>query len=489
MTPFVEVEVQQNEAAIREEGTAKLKELLEAAGVVGWEENPADLAIINLSTIASMVPALAEILAVVPPAIFRKFGTELAGIPYNEGTAATVTTTWTLLEEGGEYAAHTIEAGSQLVIGEMAFQVKENVSVAKGESSKAVVLVAAERGTAFNNLTGTVELVNALSWVKEVTIVGETSGGVDQESDEEYQDRLQAVLKLQAPRPITASNYAEMVLDANTGVTVGRATAIDGYDPSVIEIEGKPTTAKTDLKEVSTFVGVSVEKTAGAQTHPGSELHWKADGAGVYTTLARGTTMKAKLGAAEGELSVAAKASPAKGKIEVIGKYEQERTVTVFVLGKEGKTLTTEQRETLKKYLEERRELNFKIFVEPPSFNEVRVKAKIHVLPGFTASAVKANVKAAVEKFLAPENWGNPTNTSSNAQTWLNATEAFGVVRYNQIVGVIEAVQGVSYVFSGSAGLAIGLEEAPGAKTADLTLAGPAPLAECKAAEIVIEVE
>ena len=68
----------------------------------------------------------------------------------------------------------------------------------------------------------------------------------------------------------------------------------------------------------------------------------------------------------------------------------------------------------------------------------------------------------------------------------MNATEAFGVVRYNQLVGVIEAVAGVAYVPSGSAGLAIGLEEAPASKVADLILAGPAPLTETIAAHIVV---
>ena len=51
-----------------------------------------------------------------PPAIFRKFGTELLKVAYREGAAATVTTTWTLLEEGGKYAKHTIEAGTALRI-------------------------------------------------------------------------------------------------------------------------------------------------------------------------------------------------------------------------------------------------------------------------------------------------------------------------------------------------------------------------------------
>src|ERR1035441_7277966 len=287
MGAFVEFEVDLNETTISEEGLTKLKELLEAQGVVGWEQNPADLAVITLGTVASMVPVVAQIRAVAPAAIFRRYGTELVKTPYNEGAAATATVTFKLNEEGGEYAAHTIEAGVQLVLGEKAFYVKENTSVVKGESSKNVLLVASERGAEFNNLTGTVELVDAITWVKEATIVGESSGGVNQESDEEYANRLAAALKLQAPRPITATDYAGMALDVPssvvpTGVVVGRATAIDGYNPSTIIIEGTPKAASTTVTEVSTFVGVSLESTT-PQKHPGSLLKWKA-GAGVLAT-------------------------------------------------------------------------------------------------------------------------------------------------------------------------------------------------------------
>src|ERR1035437_7593371 len=140
---YVEVEITPNEQTIGEEGIAKLKELLEAKGLVGWEANEADLSVIQIATDASMVPFVAQIAAVAPPAILRKFGTELIKVLYNEGAAETVRSQWTLVGEGGEDPAQTIEVGTHCPIGELAFLVQANTSVAKGESTKNVVLVAA----------------------------------------------------------------------------------------------------------------------------------------------------------------------------------------------------------------------------------------------------------------------------------------------------------------------------------------------------------
>jgi hypothetical protein len=481
--PFVEVEITQNEQMIREEGVAKLRELLEARGIAGWQPNEADLTVIVLSTVASMVPSVAQIAAVVPAAIFRKYGTELVKTPYNEGAAATVTTKWKLLEEGGKYAPHTIEAGTQLTIGTLAFYVQANVSVKEGESEATAVLVASERGTEYNGLTGTVELVDAISWVKEVLIVGETTGGANQESDEEYQSRLAAALKLQAPRPITAANFAEMALQVPSnavpaGIDVGRTTAIDGFNPEAHKFKGEIENGKTTVKAVTSFTGVSSESKSLPQIHPGTEV----SGTGI---LAGTTVVSVNEGAKTLILSLAATKTETT-EFTTKGSYENQRTVTVFVTEDAGKALSAEAMEAIQDYLEEFRELNFVVFVEPASYNEVRVTTQIHVLPGYTEASVVANVKTALEKYLSPETFGNPTGQTTGANSWLNATQGYNIVRYNTLLGVIEAVPGVQYVFAGSTGLAVGLEEAPGVKIADLTLRGPAPLPETKPANIVV---
>src|SRR5271165_6882418 len=114
MAEFISVLIETEVPEIQDLFMDKLQEELEARGVVGYEPHEGNLEIITGNSIAPMAANVAAIASVVPPAIFRAFGTQLFNLPYNEGKAATVTTKWKLLEEGGEYAAHTIEAGITL---------------------------------------------------------------------------------------------------------------------------------------------------------------------------------------------------------------------------------------------------------------------------------------------------------------------------------------------------------------------------------------
>lgn len=483
---FVEAQVTTSPETLADEALAKLKEELEARGVVGWEANDGDLEIILIGVLSLMASNAATIAAVVPPAIFRKFGTELLKVAYREGAAATVTTTWTLLEEGGKYAKHTIPAGTALRIGELAFYVANEVTIAEGTSTVKVELVAAERGTEFNGLTGTLQLESPLNWVSEVTIVGESAGGVNQESDEEYMNRLASLLALQAPRPITASNYSEFVLDIPSsilpaGVEVGRATAIDGYNPESNAFQGTPKKAgggKGELTEVTSFTGITPEKTSGTQTHPGTIIQGVDIPAGT-------TVVSVNEGAKTLKLSAEPTAEPGKESLTAVGSYENQRTVTVFVTNTEGKTLSSEARTAIKSYLEQYRELNFVIFVESASYDPIYVTTQVHILSGYTASSVEANVKAAIVSYLSALKWGNPEAATTGGNSWLNATQGYGVVRYNQLIGLIERVPGVAYVFSGSTGLKTGTAATPSG-TVDITLLGPAPLPETLNSYVVV---
>lgn len=491
MSNFFEISFSQSEAALAEEAITRLTELMESkGGFAGWTPSEADLEVILIGVVAGMALNTAQIASVVPNAIFRNFGTELLKVAFNEGAAATGKTKWTVVSSA---SVRHIPAGTQIEALGQGFYLEGELEVpASTTTLTGVPVVALERGPNGNKVQGEASQVNPIDYVLAVEFEGETSGGEEEESDKEYLERLANYLALQAPRPITAANFAELTLgipESYLGAKIGRATAIDGYNPEIIEIEAK-TNSSTTLTEVTTFTGVSLESTNLPQKHPGSELHWHADGS-EYKALARGTTAVSKPGAGELKISIAALKSEAKGKVEVIGKYGEERCCTVFIAKKEGKTkseneYTSQVREKILAYLEERRELNFKVFVEPASYSEVRVKCEIHVLPGYVEATVVANVKEAIEAFLSPGTWGNP---SGKENAWLNATQGANLVRYNQILEVAGAVTGVQYVLSGSTGLSIGLEEAPGSKTADLTLPGPSPLPYTKEAHIEVSAD
>ncbi len=469
---FVDVELSTSEEQLAREALEKLVALIEEKGVVGWEPSDADLEVILLGVIAMMALNVATVASIVPPAIFRAFGTQLIKLAYNEGAAATVSTKWTIAPEA---AVRTIPAGTTIEAGGLGFVVLADTEVPSEATSVTLNVAAVERGAEYNGIVGVAQQSNPIDWVLEVQLIGESSGGAEQESDEEYLDRLAAALKLQAPRPITAANFAEMALDVPssivpTGVVVGRATSIDGYNPGTHIFKGELTNGSATVKGVTSFAGVT----------PKSQLSGSGIPAGT-------TVVSVNEGAKTLVLSIEATKTET-SEITSTGSYENSRTVTTFVTNRQGEALTSEAMTAIETWLRAFRELNFLAFVRGPSTTTVYVTTKIHVLPGYNAAAVEANVKAALENYLSPATWGNPTGQTTGANAWLNITQGYSLIRYNALIGVIEAVQGVQYVFAGSVGLKLGTDPAP-AGTADLTLQGPAPLAHGTSESILVSSE
>jgi hypothetical protein len=400
---FITVQLTTSEEQLAREALEKLVSLIEAKGVIGWEPSEADLEVILLGVIAMMALNVATVAAVVPPAIFRAFGTQLVKLPYNEGAAATASTKWTIAPTA---AVRHIPAGTTIEAGGVSFASQTDTEVPASATSVTLQVTAQERGPEYNRIEGVAKQTNPIDWVTEVQIIGETTGGAAQETDEEYLDRLVEALKLQAPRPITASDYASFVLDTPStilpsGVKVGRATAIDGYNPLTKE------------------EGVA-------------------------------------------------------------------RCVTTFITDPAGKPLSKPTMEAIQAWVRSFREVNFLAFIEPASYTQVYITAKVHILPGYAAEAVLANIKAALIAAINPQTWGNPTKATTGSNQWVN--EKPSKVRYNAIIGIIEAVPGVAYVFPGAEGLKIGSAPTP-TETADITLAGPAPLPETTNATIFVSSE
>lgn len=475
---FAEISISTSIAELTSRALERLTLAMEAKGYVGWKPQPADVLTILIESLGPLMANLSSVASAVPLAAFRNFGTQLLGVAFNPGAAASASTRWTLMPDGeGKYPARTIRAGTQLALGSFGFYTASQVEVPEGASSATVRILALEYSAAYNKLTGLIEPVEAIDWVKEVTLEGETTGGAEPESDEEYLTRLsQALTQLALLRPITASDYAICAQAAPStvlpsGVEVGRATAIDGYNPETTGFTGTLTEGSSTITAVSSFTGISAGSTP-------SRLE------GAY--IPAGTVVK-ELKVSEKEIVMSAVASKAAtgAVLKAIGSGENERTVTVFVTDKEGKALSAEAMAALEKWLRERREINFDVFVRAASYTHVYITAKLHLLPGWEEAGVITAATEALEGFLSPAKWGNPSSLETGANTWLNQVQGYSTVRYNQVLGVLSSVRGVAYVFPGSEGLAIGLSASP-TGTSDLTLEGPAPLPETGASYIKI---
>jgi hypothetical protein len=472
---FVDLDVETDPTQLVNDSLDQLNYLLAAADMPGWDSASADTLVLFLEAVADIAVDVQTTASTVQSAIFRAYGTQIVGIPYVNGTKASVTTTWSFTTPA-PIGGYNIDSGTAVLIDNQAFYVQDDVYVEAGSASTTVQLTASDVGTAYNDLGGInvgapdVEMNDQIDWVASVTTASQTSGGTDQEDDDTYQDKLVAALRLQAPRPITASDFAEFVvsdLAVNaTGVAVGRSTSIDGYYPQARSLSSggtgpAPLTGTATLASGSPTVTLVAPPYYGAAPFPGATV--------TGTAIPASTTVLASPVPSSTGFTMSGNATTAEtGETIVVSAWQGvERCVTTFVTDAQGNALMPAQMDALQTWLDGYREESFLAFVEAPSYNEVYVSAQVHVTPAYVGAEanVEANVQSTVVNYLSPLTWGNIS--------WLNATSGFNVVRLNSLIAVAEGVQGVQYVVPGS--LKLGFAASP-TGTADITMTGPAPL-------------
>lgn len=239
----------------------------------GWEPHPGSPEVWLVRAIVyRLVVPLAQLAADVPAEVFDKFGSEIVKVPRIEATPATVTSTWTVNDAAG----YTIPAGTQVDIysaGDtpIGFRVVSEVVIPPGEESTAageVLLEAVEAGEDGNGLSENPTLIDALSYVKEIALVGETSGGADEEEPLEYLARLAETMRTLAPRPVIARDV-EILARAVAGVD--RCAALDNFDPETDDPEDpetwttEKTTALVPIDEDGAAVAEAVKEALEAE--------------------------------------------------------------------------------------------------------------------------------------------------------------------------------------------------------------------------------
>lgn len=197
-----------------------------------WTPADGNLDVWILIACANMAAELRDVASDVPTTIFRYLGSQIFGIVPDSGVAALGTTTWTMRDSTGYPIPAGTVVGLRDANGDLVyFEVTERVDVAPGQTVAAGVQInALDETAAANGLTGpNVELIDELDYVASVVLAAATSGGADEEDDDAYLDRLTRNMRLLAPRPIVADDFAMMARNI-TGVY--RAVAIDNYNPA-----------------------------------------------------------------------------------------------------------------------------------------------------------------------------------------------------------------------------------------------------------------
>jgi Baseplate J-like protein len=228
--------------------------------VPGWAPAVGNLDVWLLEAMSRMVAEARDIAADVPDTIFRRLGNDLYRLPPQDATAAVATATVTLEENVSGY---NIPAGLTFAVTDelgvpRGFQIEAEAFVPAPDLTHEVSVVALETGPFYNGLGPTNEAVMLDSWagIVSIQLSSTSSSGTDAETDGEYMSRLSQRLVLLSPAPILPQDFALLAMEHPA---VGRAVAIDGYDP------GPPITtgnARTVAVVVADSFGLALSTTA-----------------------------------------------------------------------------------------------------------------------------------------------------------------------------------------------------------------------------------
>lgn len=118
-----------------------------------------------------------------------------------------------------------------------------------------------------------------------------------------------------------------------------------------------------------------------------------------------------------------------------------ERMVAVAVTDQAGEPLTVGQRNEIKAQLESMREVNFVVHVIDADYTAIDVKYTFTPHPGYSEETVRETVDGALDTYFTPIEWGRSQIAGSAAQFVFAP-----VVRYFELISLIDGVPGVDYV-------------------------------------------
>lgn len=194
-----------------------------------WEPADGNLETWIVKAIAWRISELHETAVDVADEIFMGYG-RMRGIPRFDPAPAVGVSTWTMVDDQG----YTIPAGTEVAVPRsgndlIMFEVAGEVTIAPGQTTGTVNLIAQEPGTEGNGLTSDPQLVDALAYIQQITLDAPTSSGIDEEDLGVYLTRLVERLSVSTETPIVPRDFE--VIARTFLPFVSRAVARDGWDP------------------------------------------------------------------------------------------------------------------------------------------------------------------------------------------------------------------------------------------------------------------
>lgn len=197
--------------------------------VPGFQARPGNPETIMIEGAGQIAGELLEQAMIVPSEAFAALGTTVFGIPMNDGQQAfaPAVVTW-----ASDTPASTLLADSQVAVpnadGNMyVFTTDRDLVAPSGGGQQSCILIARDEGADMNNSFGACQMIDEVEGIQSI-VADVATGGADEETAEDYLDRLTALIALLAPRPILPEDHAAM---ASTVPGVGRVTVKNLYYP------------------------------------------------------------------------------------------------------------------------------------------------------------------------------------------------------------------------------------------------------------------
>ncbi len=426
-----------------------------------WQPADANLEVILLATVLRRVAEARELLPQVTQDIFRRFVTDILGIPQRDATYAEVASTWTAADTAG----HTIDAGTQVAVAgtageQVGFRVLDTVTIAAGAAVTgigAVILQAVSPGLAGSGLAGPATAIDSLPWLSTIALNGGvTTGGRDTETDDDFRGRTSLRLQVLSEAPILPVDFAILARDIDG---VARAVALDGYDPARKKRHQVGVVGATSGNWRYTIAGQQTASIAWDATAAAVQAAVEALPAiGVGNVLVTGGPANTTVFTLEfqGVLvgrdvpqgtvqNVSLGGSPVLGATTTQSVFGQERTVTVAVVDLAGATPPSGTVAAVRSHLAALREVTFAVNVIGPRFKAIDVTWAATTYPGFDPAAVRDAGNAAIAAYLSPASWGIPPyGDVATTGGWLDEL----LVRRSEVSAALNQVDGLRFVDS-----------------------------------------
>lgn len=403
-----------------------------------WQAVDADPMTLVRNATAELYADAAELATSMGEEAFRFMGT-IAGLPPIDALPAVGQAEFTAQDTDGPY---TVPEGLEIVgrtaLGEpWAFRVLSTGTIANGSSTVTVDVEAIIEGADGNDIDGTAEFDEYVSYLTAVAFVAPTTGGVDAESDEEYLERLSAEFELFSPRPILPEHFETLA----RRLGAYRAMAYDGLAPGesqaaqnqrvMLEVDATSGNFSLQLRPTPggtpTAYGPFSYSTAAATIDAALPAAFAVTGGPLNTApviiesigawaelpgpliTVTGSTLAGGTGASTVLLQV--------GQPAATGTEGNPATVAVAMIDEAGDDLSDAA--TIAAELAAMREVGFAVHYLPQTRSAIDVTWSGTAWDGFEPADVEEAGNAALAEFLSPAVWGSRLDTGETRE-WEN---------------------------------------------------------------------